>query len=311
MPEHEETWGVTKLRDKIYVGLHFHIRPISLPGRRESLIRVFEDRYPFHPETDIKTEEIDDPNDIESSEKENCIYVSEYDEQNCVWKITRETDDQHKIIKWLTTDYEPYSMSVSKDGELLMINKRSHCLMIYRSDAEIIRSIPLRRDIKDPRYAVETSIGNFIIIEIQENEKDEEPVVMGKRKHADCLESRQGKGVSNRRKKEWLWVVTELTRDGQMVIRRFIPPNEIQPRVDFSYLLVDSDDRVFVANPGENTVILLDSDLKRNRILCPTKEDKEEQILIRPRKLFYDEEMKQLTVVSYLSQVHVYTLSRH
>src|SRR6218665_4166369 len=111
--------------------------------------------------------------DIGSSEKENCLYVSDYVDK-CVWKITIETVDQHKIIKWLTIDYEPRTLSVSRDGELLMINHSSHSLMIYGSDAELIRSIPLTKDIKHPQHAVETSIGNFIIIDLHEEEKDKE-----------------------------------------------------------------------------------------------------------------------------------------
>src|SRR6218665_3225006 len=139
MPENERTWGVTKLRNEIYILLEARDGVLSR-------IRVFDDRYPFRLQTEIKAEEIQDPRDIASSEKENCLYVSDYNEK-CVWKITRETDDTHKIIKWLKTDYWPYSMSVSRDGELLIINQLSHHLMIYGSDAELIRSIPLPRDI--------------------------------------------------------------------------------------------------------------------------------------------------------------------
>jgi len=303
--EDEGMWGVTKLRNKIYVLFH-----AFTPCR----IRVFEDRHPFRLQTDNKAEEIKDPIDIGSSEKENCLYVSD-GEEKCVWKITRETDDQFKIIKWLTTDYLPYSMSVSRDGESLMINDSLHRLMIYGSDAELIRSIPLTKAIKYLRHAVETSIGNFIIIHKHEDKEEEEPVVMGKGKHipTDRLESIQGKVGSNRRKREWLGVVSELTRDGQMVIRRFIPSNETQQLIDCCYLSIDSDDRVFVADAGNDEVILLDSDFKWNRIVCPKTEERKEQILKGPWRLFYDEEMKQLIVKGYFPYhaVNVYTLIRN
>ena len=80
------------------------------------------------------------------------------------------------------------------------------------------------------------------------------------------------------------FVVSELTRDGLMVIRRFIPSSETQQLDSFSHLSIDSDDRVFVADVYRNRVILLDSDLKLNRILCPTKEEKEKQIIKWPRR---------------------------
>src|SRR6218665_1047272 len=99
MPENQNIRGVTKLRNEIYILLDARD---GVPSR----IRVFDDQYPFRFQTEIKSEEISNPTDIGSSEKENCLYVGDYTEK-CVWKITRETDDQHTIIKWLTTDYRP------------------------------------------------------------------------------------------------------------------------------------------------------------------------------------------------------------
>ena len=316
---HEDARGVTKLRKEIYI-----LCPL------DHLIRVYEDREPFRLQKDMEIEETKFPRDIGSSEQENCLYVSDNDER-CVWKITRETDDQHKIIKWLTTDYKPWTLSVSREGELLMINRSSHSLMIYGPDAELIRSIPITRDIKYPYHAVETTIGNFIIIdkhfdrdeEVDEEEdgemdqdKDEDggdvEVVMEERKQTKWLESREGQGESNRRMEEITSIVTDLTRDGQVVTRRFIPSDETQKLFDCRYLLVDSDDRVFVTDIEGGKVILLDSDLKWNRILCPTREEKEEQDITLPVSLLYDEEMKQLIVGGFFEgHVNVYTLSRN
>src|SRR6218665_1211344 len=307
--------GITKLGNEIYVLC-------------DHLIRVYEDRYPFRLKMDMQIEEIKFPYYIVSSEKESCLYVSD-NKGNCVWKITRESDDQHKIIKWGTTDCNSWTLSVLRDGELLMINRSSHSLMIYGPDAELIRSIPLTRDINKPYHAVETSIGNFIIIdrhhEMQREEdgkKDEDKdedggedaVVMKEMKNTKWLKSKEGKGESNRRRWEMRTVISELTRDGQMVIRRFIPSDETQQLNDCKYLLIDSDDRVFVSDEGNDRVILLDSDLKWNQILCPTKKDEEEQNLMWPYmcSLFYDEEMKQLIVGGYIKgHINVYTLSRN
>src|SRR6218665_3599597 len=241
--------GLTKLRNEIYV-LCF----------RDHLIRVYEDRYPFRLNKDMELEEMKFPFHIVSSEKKNCLYVSDYDEKR-VWKITRETDDQHKIIKWLTTDYAPWALSVPRDGELLMINRSSHSLMIYGSDAELIRSITLTRDINYPHHAVETSIGNFIIVdrhiemqgkedgkkdEYKDEDGGEDAVVMKEMKNTKWLKSKEGKGESNRRSLEMKSYIIELTRDGQMVVCRFIPSDETQQLNDCKYLLIDSDDRVFL-----------------------------------------------------------------
>src|SRR6218665_3482899 len=77
--------ALTKLRNEIYVLCRsFSSAP--------SVIRVLQDRYPFRLQREIKVEEIRYPTDIGSSEKKNCLYVSDRGEKG-VWKITREPDD--------------------------------------------------------------------------------------------------------------------------------------------------------------------------------------------------------------------------
>jgi len=108
-------------------------------------------------------------------------------------------------------------------------------------------------------------------------------------------------------------VISELTRDGQMVIRRLIPLGETQ-QLNYSgnYLSLDSDDRVFVADRGNGRVILLDSDLNWKQSLCPTKDEKEETRIQEPWRLCYDEEMKQLIVGGFLGKIlNVYTLNKN
>src|SRR6218665_3110345 len=83
-------------------------------------------------------------------------------------------EKQHKLIKCMTFDYTPERMSVTSDGKLLVVNKSSSILMIYGSDATLLRSIQLPTNIKILWHAVETSIGNFIIINEEEEEKKEE-----------------------------------------------------------------------------------------------------------------------------------------
>lgn len=80
---------------------------------------------------------------------------------------------------------------------------------------------------------------------------------------------------SSRKKTVNQWCISELTPDGQTVVRRFIPSNESQKFEHGDYLCLDSDDRVFAADMDKERVILLDSDLKWNRIMCPTEEGKE------------------------------------
>ena len=298
------SYGITKLQNEIYV-----LWPSS------NVISVYEDRYPFRSKKNIEMKYIQCPFGIGSSGKDRCLYVSD-SYKSCIWKITRETDDQHKIIKWLTTDYTPDVRSVSSDGHVLMIKDSSHRLMIYGSDAELIRSIQLPTEIEDPLHAVETSIGNFIILHKTIFNKNE-PI-------RDLTDS------------DLVYFVSELSRDGQTVIRCFIPSDKTQKLNSPRHLSLDSDDRVFVADFHNRRVILLDSDLKWNQIICPSSSTTTKTMLYRktsltneektplwpywpnqwkysrswPLSLCYDEENKQL-IAEDCSQVYVYTLSRN
>ena len=78
-----------------------------------------------------------------------------------------------------------------------------------------------------------------------------------------------------------------------------------------TYLLLDSDDRVFVADPVNDRVILFDPDLKWNQTLFLNRTEKEEQRALGPLKLCYNKEMKQMIVGRYFGGVYIYTLSRN
>ena len=283
----ETVCGVTKLRAEIYV----------LCQPFPSVIRVFEGRRPFRLQEEIDIKDIEDQKDLQSSEKDNCLYVSAQREK-CVWKITRQTDYQHNVFRWLTIDYAPHTLSVSSSGHLLLVTAWSSVLNIYGSEAELLQSIQLPRDIEDSIHAVETSMGNFIILH-------------------QCMETGERETGPNGRIKEWTWAVSELTRDGQMVVSRFLPSNETQKLENPRYLTLDSDDQVYVTDTGNDRVILLDSDLKWNRSLCSSmeeheeEEEEEETVIRRPLRSYYDEREKQLIVGGgyfYLGGFNIYTV---
>ena len=282
----ESVFGVTKLRHEIYI--------LCLCCSSSHVIRVFEDQNPFSFRKKFNITEIKEPGDIESSESENCLYVSDSGEK-CVWRITRWTDNQYNITKWLTTDYKPSALAMSSHGQLLMVNNSSSSLMIYGSDTELIRSIQLSKIIRRTIHLVETSIGNYIILHYcWDNEEDEESWSSGR---AGLIK----------------WSISEFTRDGQMVVFRFIPSKGTQTFAP-CYLSLDTDDRVLVADYCFGRVILLDSNLKFDRILCPTAEDGEEMSIRDPSRLCYDGERNQLIVgggsVYVGTGANVYTISR-
>src|SRR6218665_578200 len=284
--------GVTKLRKEIYATLE------SYSGSYSGYIMyVFEEGHPFNLRNKIRMREIVHFFDIASCEKEHCLYVSDI-RIDCVWKIKIETSGRHKIFKWLTTDYPPLTLSVSC-SQLLVVNNASSKLMIYGSDAELLRSIQLPEDTVGPIHAVETSFGNFIIIHKCELKKE-----MEERKESVTRSPFVAVGPKALK----LFVVSELTRDGQVIVRQFIPSNEEQYLNLPSYLSLDSNDQVFVAEADNMRVILLDSDLKWNKVLRP-KIDESESMMRLPLRLCYDESKKQLIFGG--DEIYVYNSSQN
>lgn len=277
--ENEYVHGVSKLGNEIFVLCYVSFVPC--------VIRVFEDRNPFRFQRNIKLEKINGAFDVGASEKQNCLYVSDYLE-NCVWKITREIGDQHKILKWLKTDYKPMTLSVNSDGQLLMVNRKSSSLVIYGSEAEFIRSIQLPRDIKNPRHGVETSIGTFIVLYWWKLKQDKGET--------------WSRGIIN-------WGICEVARDGLIALRHFIPSRESNKLCAAVYLSLDSDDNVFVADLWNDRVVILDSDLKWNRTMCSTENEDEETTLPHPWRLCYDKENKQLIMGTIGCCVNIYPIS--
>jgi len=149
-----------------------------------------------------------------------------------------------------------------------------------------------------------------IMIGVIQRHEEEEEGLMELINRAAGMEVKRRKRESSERRMVMNFAISELTRGGQMVIRRFIPSHERQ-RLNYPwYLSLDSDDRVFVADHRKNTVILLDCDLKWNRVLCTTREGKEGTWV--PFRLCYDEEMKILIVGGAVAgEVNVYTLNRN
>lgn len=273
------------------------------------MIYIFEGKNPFSPQKKIKLKATRYPADIVSSEKEHFLYVSDV-LNNCVWKIKIEACGRHEVIKWLTINYTPRTLSVSSEGHLLVFNHYSLSLMIYGSDAALLRSVQFPGDIEYPRHTVETSIGTFIILH-----KWFQPEYTGDPR---CR-----------------WVVSEVSRDGQMVFCRFVGSKDNAGRLLLNprYLSLESADRVFVTDAEMGRVILLDSDLTLNSLclakqeeeeeeytgdvivypysMCNDEEEYTEDVIFYPYSLCYDKREKQLIVGGNfgLSGVHVYNLS--
>ena len=287
MNEDEKVKGVTILRQEICV---LCLNKATSPHA----IRVFQNRNPFPLIANIDIGLVKDPVDIGSSDDENFFFVIDSKEK-CVWKVERQTGDYHKFLQLPFIHFFrwPSTLSVSCDGkQLLMLTHYS--LVVYgalRSEEAAQEELKLPSDIIDPRQAVETSSGHFIVLHVLEKDVD---VPAG----------------STEEEKQLIFVVSKVIKDEDKktkVVLRFIPQNKTQELNRPCYLALDSDDQVFVADEYNNRIILLDSDLSWVRIICPIDDGPR---IVALNKLCYDKVERQLIVVTgaYGREVSIYRI---
>lgn len=243
--------GITKVEDSIYV-------------LRMSGIDVYEDQHNFSFIKRIDLSETTDPCDIVYSNKSKSVYISGYRFENIIWVMT--TTGEHRQTRWLTGVTWPYTLSLSNDGNLMVLRQGEtfHQLEIYSLNASLIRILQLPLDIKVPRHAAQTPAGNFII-----------PHRLNNATYGP-------------------WVISELNDDGHL-IHRFIPRNQSEQLNHPEYLLMDSvSNRLFVADRYNNRVILFDPNcLTWSRVLVSDGIGG----IGSPHRMVYDTRKKLLLVI--------------
>jgi len=220
-----------------------------------------------HKELEVITVNLYLPRDIVACEITSRLYV--VDEK----KVSRVSPDGAYIESWRPDPgFNPRSLSV-KAGRLL-VTLRSHSaneLIQFDADKEELRRVKLSRDMV-PHHAVESPTGTFIV-------------------------------------NHWNWQlgqykVSEVDTDGR-VLRQFTI-STIEPSESSRYIAVDSRGNIFVADPHNGCVLLLDDRLSLPRLIIDAQQM---PYMFRPEQLCYVERSGQLLVVSDTS-VTVYDVLR-
>lgn len=273
LDEDHSVMGVTVVDDNIYV-------------LSESLgsVLVYQARDPFGLIKKIGIPEIKSPWDMVGSSESSCLYISDKD-TSCVWKVTLTEVEkegwflnerhEHLVSRWLCGIRDPHTMSLSNDGTMLLLVSGSPPLLeTYDHDSTLIQSLELPLDVvEDPRHALETTSGTYIVSFGWSGTKT------------------QG--------------IVELTSDGR-VLRTNEPLYDWERLKNPHHLAMDAENRVFVADFYNNRVLLLDSNLHWDQREVLT-EDKDG--ISKPHRLSLDRSNKQLIVAhSDGARVDVYTL---
>lgn len=290
--------GITKLRDRIYVLCLFRAS-LDTFGHL-SKICVFEDRSPFHMQNEIELEADALLNEMKSCEKQNCLYVLA-GKSNCIWKIVP-SGQMEREFTWVQCEqnFRPRVLYLSQDDQLVAATAQCPVhLKAYSPNAELLFAIHLHKDIDNACGLVESSNGNFLILHtIKQKER------VGKEDEDNDDEDEQLN-----------WTVSEVSRDGKAIIRRFIPQKRDQvlgshATTYLGDLCIDSEDRLFVADKFNDRVIMLDSCLQWAGVLISTKEHLQDDC---PQSYFlriYYDEIKEQFLIEDDDKISVYVLKR-
>jgi hypothetical protein len=184
-----------------------------------------------------------------------------------VWKV--KTD--HKVDKWLEGVGSVRSLSVTSEGHIVVLvrSEDRYRVDIYDTDGVKLSSLQLPPDIEAPWHVVQTVNKSFIV----------------------CHGGRDTE----------LDRVCEVNNEGVLVKSYGGSPGS-ELRLDRPrYIALDSEERVFVADWGNDRVLLLDKQLNIQRVLLTWSSD-------RPCRLFYDRETTQLIVGLDSGQVEIFNL---
>lgn len=117
---------------------------------------IYQDAEPFNLLNEISSADFSLLSDVAACPVSLSLYAA--DEQKCcIWKISPSTGE---VSLWLKSITWPFSCSVCKTGEVLVL--KSSSLEIYQPDGTLLQSIPL--SLKNPRHATETRSGNLSIL---------------------------------------------------------------------------------------------------------------------------------------------------
>lgn len=222
-------------------------------------LRLYDGSGSYDLRREVELREVILPTDIAASAAGNCLFVVDQS-RNCVWRVD---GDSYALERW-SAAFEPFSLSVTSDGRVLMPRIADPCAVeTYNPNASIRRVCRLPSEFADVQHAVESSNGNVIV----------------------SLLSKESKA----------WTICEITETAD-VVRRFVPTDITQQPDCPRRLALGVGDEVFVVDYRNGRIVLLDSQLNWNKVLLSRHKDRIQD----PTRIFFSADKMRLIVAQSL-----------
>lgn len=209
--------GVTILDTLMYVAHH-----------GLNVISVYKTAPTFKHMKEITVDGLSEPFDMAACPLNRCLYITD-SENKCVWKVQAADG---KATKWMENIFDPFTISVSSKGNVLMV-RQPNTVAEYNVEGAVVEKcrVDYVPKIEDIQHAVENEQGNFVVIHGGQRDKV----------HAIC----------------------EVSKDGGL-LRSFgsDPGNGAQQLRNPRHVAVDDQDRVYVVDAFNDRVLQLDKRLQ-------------------------------------------------
>ena len=200
-----------------------------------ALILVYEAQAPFKRQSDIKMKELVYPFGVAACDRNKCIYVSDKASE-CVWRVSEKYEVKQLIAGLRGTG----KLSVMSNGDLIVLEGGQ--LNIYKPNGNKLKNIPLPQELAEPEHAIESTRGTFFI----------------------------SQGIT-----AGIHRICEISCDTGTILQSYGDrKGNAKGQLDFpAYIALDPEGRLFVCDYGNSRILLLDGNLKLQRVLLSNADD--------------------------------------
>ena len=216
LPEGEEVCGVTLLAGELYL--------VRLEGRDQ--VEVY-DVISYRLQRCLTVPDARGFADMTSCEHYRCVYISDG-----IVKCVHRLDVQGAVTRWTVNDI-PVGVSVNAAHNVLVTCLEVRKIKEFSSHGQLLRELTLPDDVINPRHAIQTRTGQFIVCH---GDYPDDPV------HRVCMISADGHHIVH-------------SHGGQR-------GSDIGQYNEPAHLAVDNNEFVFVVDYGNRRVMLLSPTLE-------------------------------------------------
>jgi len=198
--------------------------------RKHKAVSVYRSDYPYDLRTEIKRAEFSYPKDIAAFKKS--LYITDAGEK-CVWKMGLNLPK--RFTAFIKNIGSPFTISISANGDIVLAQNPSS-IYVYNLEGIRIVTVQIKEDIQDIQHAVRTQAGEFIVS--------------------------HGNKESEDRK------ISLISSDGD-TIQKYTDNCEKQlgPLNQPSHIAIGEAGSVYVADVGDNKIIVLNEYLSPNHVV--------------------------------------------